>query len=157
MRRYGPRNPNPDPIRSKIGKRARARERERTKRVEVWLAARGYRIMRASSSGQRRGAKMPNVLVPGDRLALPLRGTGLPILLVEVGSKSKTWADLHELRRFEFEDPVVPLLAKHYGGTKWVWYLDDDEQFDDLDEMLEYLRDYYAEPGRAPRRKKMAA
>lgn len=136
------RNPNPDPERSRRGKRAR--ERERTKRVEVWLAARGYRIMRAASSGQRRGAKMPEILVPGDRLCMPLRGTGLPILLVEVGSKSKAWADLHALRRFDFEDPVVPVLAKHYGGRKWIWYLDDDEQFEELDDMLEYLREYYA-------------
>jgi hypothetical protein len=154
MRFSRPRNPNPDPVRSRIGRRARARERERTRRVEKWLAQRGYRIMRASSSGQRRGAKLPEILVPGDRLALPLRGTGLPILLVEVGSKSKSWKDLYALRQFEFEDPVVPLLAKHYGGTKWVWYLDDDESFDDLDDMLEHLRDYHST---RPRRAKRAA
>ena len=104
------------------------------------LAANGYRAGRLSASGQRRGARREENMIPGDLIALAPPEGGLPHLLIEVGGIGKRLGVAFAELREGLAPGFVPLVVRFVARRRW-YYVDEDTRLEDLTEALTALRE----------------
>jgi hypothetical protein len=98
------------------------------------LQAHGYAFARTSASGQRKGKRKEQRMIPGDLLAVALE-PGRPHLQFEIGGIGKrlgaAFAELRSLPLPGFLPVVVRFVAR-----KRRWYLSPDDCFRSFGELL---------------------
>jgi hypothetical protein len=104
----------------------------------------GYRCVRISASGQRKGKRRDEAGIDGDIIALAPINSIHPHLSVEVGGPSKSVAQsLLEMTEHPLPAGFVPIVARCLGrGAKaWRYHFEAHERgLDSLDELFEAMR-----------------
>ncbi len=121
-----------------MSSRALGNAREHTLEARLWPY--GYRTMLSKGSGQRIAASASQGPLRGDIVAIAAVDSGLPHLLIEVGSIGKRLGTTFaEMTREPLPGGFVALIARVIE-RKWVFHVDQDTRFDRLEDALDALR-----------------